>query len=223
VHQQVHVVPLVVHLEQLCLKVATGFCEQFVQSCNGHFVEYFAAILCHKDQVHMHRENTVPPLTHVVVGLHWPNDNRSMKRLQAFKFALAPNGQQQRDMRRFAGACRFVFNRALALQKERHEQGAQKLSYAGLCQRLTEWKARAETGWLREMPSQALQQALKDLERAYANFFARRAAFPRFKKNGQPTASATRKGSSSTRPTAACSCPGSAGCATATAARCWGR
>ncbi|ENG6864355.1 helix-turn-helix domain-containing protein, partial [Escherichia coli] len=38
-----------------------------------------------------------------------------MKRLQAFKFQLRPGGQQECEMRRFAGACRFVFNRALAL------------------------------------------------------------------------------------------------------------
>ncbi|EJQ6196541.1 helix-turn-helix domain-containing protein, partial [Escherichia coli] len=31
-----------------------------------------------------------------------------MKRLQAFKFQLRPAGQQEREMRRFAGACRFV-------------------------------------------------------------------------------------------------------------------
>ena len=40
-----------------------------------------------------------------------------MKRLQAYKFELKPNGEQQRNMRRFAGSCRFVFNKALALQK----------------------------------------------------------------------------------------------------------
>lgn len=60
-----------------------------------------------------------------------------MQRLQAFKFELMPNGEQQRDMRRFAGSCRFVFNKALALQKERYEQGEKKLGYAGLCQLLT--------------------------------------------------------------------------------------
>ena len=53
-----------------------------------------------------------------------------MQRLQAYKFELKPNGEQQRSMRRFAGSCRFVFNKALALQKERHEQGEKKLSYA---------------------------------------------------------------------------------------------
>ena len=40
-----------------------------------------------------------------------------MQRQQAFKFELMPDGQQQRCMRRFAGACRFVFNQALALTR----------------------------------------------------------------------------------------------------------
>ncbi len=42
-----------------------------------------------------------------------------------------------------------------------------------------------ETQWLKDSPSQPLQQSLKDLERAYKNFFRKRAAFPRFKKRGQ--------------------------------------
>ena len=104
---------------------------------------------------------------------------------QAFKFELRPNGQQQRSMHRFAGCCRFVFNRALALQQERYQLGEKKLGYAGLCKLLTGWKAIAETEWLAETPSQTLQQTLKDLERAYANFFAKRADFPRFKKKGR--------------------------------------
>ncbi len=88
-------------------------------------------------------------------------------------------------MRRFAGSCRFVFNQALALQKARHEQGEKKLGYARLCQRLTAWRHGADTAWLAEAPVHPLQQTLQDLERAYANFFARRADFPRFKKKGQ--------------------------------------
>ena len=108
-----------------------------------------------------------------------------MQRLQAFKYELMPTGGQQRDMRRFAGSCRFVFNKALALQKERYEQGQKKLGYAGLCKRLTEWRNGLETPWLKDAPVHPLQQTLKDLERAYGNFFAKRASFPRFKKKGQ--------------------------------------
>ncbi|SEL65385.1 RNA-guided endonuclease InsQ/TnpB family protein [Ectothiorhodospira marina] len=108
-----------------------------------------------------------------------------MQQFQAFKFELRPDGQQERQMRRFAGSCRFVFNKALALQKERYEQGEKKLGYAGLCKLLTEWRNGPETPWLAKAPTHPLQQTLKDLERAYANFFAKRADFPRFKKKGQ--------------------------------------
>ena len=108
-----------------------------------------------------------------------------MQRLQAFKFELTPTGEQQRQMRRFAGSCRFVFNKALALQKDRYERGEKKLGYAGLCKELTGWRNGAETPWLSDAPIHPLQQTLKDLERAYSNFFAKRADFPRFKKKGQ--------------------------------------
>lgn len=108
-----------------------------------------------------------------------------MKRRQAYRFELKPNGEQLRHMRRFAGSCRFVFNKALALQKERYERGEKKLGYAGLCKLLTEWRNGPDTLWLKDAPVHPLQQALKDLERAYSNFFAKRADFPRFKKKGQ--------------------------------------
>ncbi|KQH73584.1 helix-turn-helix domain-containing protein [Xylella fastidiosa subsp. sandyi] len=63
-----------------------------------------------------------------------------MQRLQTFKYELRPDGQQERHMRCFAGSCRFVFNKVLALQKEHYEQGEKKLGYAGLCKRLNAWR-----------------------------------------------------------------------------------
>jgi len=95
-----------------------------------------------------------------------------------------PIGTQKRLMSRFAGSCRFVYNKALALQKEYYKAKGKKHSYSALCKLLTQWRASAEMPWLCDSPSQALQQSLKDLERAYANFFAKRADFPRFKKKG---------------------------------------
>ncbi len=88
-------------------------------------------------------------------------------------------------MRRFAGACRFVFNRALALQNENHEAGNKYIPYTKMASWLIEWKSHPDTKWLKDAPSQPLQQSLKDLERGYKNFFQKRAAFPRFKKRGQ--------------------------------------
>jgi len=106
-------------------------------------------------------------------------------RVQSYRFELRPDGAQVRLSRRSCGARRYVFNRALALQKERREKGEKHLSYADLCKHLTAWKADPGTAWLKEVHSQVLQQALKDLDRAYRNFFEGRTAFPRFKKKGQ--------------------------------------
>ena len=108
-----------------------------------------------------------------------------MQRLQAFKFELRPNGKQERDMRRFAGACRFVFNKALALQQDNHRTGGKFIGYVAMAKHLTAWRNESETPWLKDAPVHPLQHALKDLDRAFQNFFAKRAAFPNFKKKGR--------------------------------------
>ncbi len=107
-----------------------------------------------------------------------------MNRLQAYKYELMPDGEQRRSMCRFAGSCRFVYNKALALQKGNYEAGNHFIVYAGLCKALTEWRNGQETPWLKEAPCHPLQQALRDLEKAYQNFFAKRTSFPRFKCKG---------------------------------------
>ncbi len=108
-----------------------------------------------------------------------------MRRFQAFKFELIPSSGQQRDMRCIAGACRFVFNKALALQKENHEAGGRFIGYVAMAKQLTAWRNGSETPWLKNAPVHPLQHSLKDLERSYKNFFAKRAALPKFKKRGQ--------------------------------------
>ena len=105
-----------------------------------------------------------------------------MQRLQAFQYELMPTGDQQRDMRRFAGSCRFVFNKALALQTANHAAGNKFIRYVQMANQLPAWKS--EFAWLKESPSQALQHALKNLDRAFTNFFEKRAEYPRFKKRG---------------------------------------
>ena len=109
-----------------------------------------------------------------------------MKLLQAYKFELMPNGEQIRAMRRYAGACRFVYNKALAWQNEQYTaDNSFKFSYTKIANLLPEWKKSPDTLWLSESPSQTLQQALKNLESSFKNFFAKRADFPKFKKRGQ--------------------------------------
>ena len=107
-----------------------------------------------------------------------------MERLQAYKFQLRPKAGQKSLMRRFAGCCRFVWNKALALEKETYESEGKYLGFSMLCNTLRDWKNEDDTSFLSEAHSQILQQVLKDLDRAYKNFFAKRADFPRFKRKG---------------------------------------
>ena len=143
-----------------------------------------------------------------------------MERRQAFKFALLPNGEQQRRMRRIAGSCRFVYNKALALQKEMFELTQRSHTRFQLDKLLRLWKQ--ETPWLSETPAHALQQTLVDLDRAYTNFFKKRADFPKFHKKGQRrvlSESRTRSAYRSTRITAASVSRRSAGWAIAIVAK----
>lgn len=107
-----------------------------------------------------------------------------MEILQAYKFQLRPKTGQESLMRRFAGCCRFVWNKALALEKETYENEGKRLGFSLLCKFLRDWKKENATSFLSEAHSQILQQVLKDLDRAYKNFFEKRAGFPRFKKKG---------------------------------------
>jgi len=105
-----------------------------------------------------------------------------MRRLQAFKFELMCDGGQMRAMRCFAGSCRFVANKVLAIQNANHQSGQKYIGYVKMANLLPAWKQ--EYPWLRDAPSQALQHALKHLDRAFKNFFEKKSAYPRFKKRG---------------------------------------
>lgn len=106
-----------------------------------------------------------------------------MERLQAFKFELLTNGARHRSMSQFAGCRRVVYNKGLELQAANHASGNKYIQYESLAKNLGIW--RHELHWLGEAPYHVLQQALKDLDKAFKNFFAKRAAYPARKKKGR--------------------------------------
>jgi putative transposase len=75
-----------------------------------------------------------------------------------------------------------VWNKILAINEARYLAGVPRLSYHDAAGLLTLWKQSEEYGWLTSVHSQVLQQCLIDLERAYANLFAGRAAPPQYRK-----------------------------------------
>lgn len=100
---------------------------------------------------------------------------------KVYRFRMEPTQAQSDALLRMAGARRFVWNWGLARRKEAYAATGKGLTYNQQAAELTALKKRPEMAWLREADSQLLQQALKDLDRAYAAFFGKRARFPRFK------------------------------------------
>ena len=100
---------------------------------------------------------------------------------RGFKFELRPNGMQSQLMMQFCGCARYVYNRTLSLEKSLYEKDSKhSFKYSEAANRLPGWKKK--NPFLKKCHSQVLQQSLKDLDRAYTNFFERRGNFPKYKK-----------------------------------------
>jgi hypothetical protein len=82
------------------------------------------------------------------------------------------------QQRLFAGACRFVWNKVVALIEGRYQAGVPRLTYGDAAGALPLWKQSEEYGFLADVHSQVLQQCLKNLDRAYTNLFVGRAGPP---------------------------------------------
>ena len=108
-----------------------------------------------------------------------------MKRLQAYKFRIEPNGEQMRAMRQFAGNARKVWNLALDKQQKNHAAGEKFTNAFGMNGWLLAWKI--EHPYLCDSPSQTLQQVMVDMAQGYKNFFEKRAEHPVFKKKAKST------------------------------------
>lgn len=98
---------------------------------------------------------------------------------KAFKFRIYPNKNQQADLARQFGHARFVYNHYRAVREGFYLDSGTGLTYADCTSDMSEF-LKVEYPWLKEADSQALQQSLKDLDRAYQNFFAGRADYPSF-------------------------------------------
>ncbi len=107
---------------------------------------------------------------------------------KTYQFRMEPTASQAELLLRFAGARRYLWNWGLDRKRTYYQAHRQGLSFTRLCAELTALKQQPETAWLREVDSQLLQQALRDLEQAFTNFFARRARYPRFKSKKRDTA-----------------------------------
>ncbi|GGY13532.1 RNA-guided endonuclease InsQ/TnpB family protein [Streptomyces djakartensis] len=99
---------------------------------------------------------------------------------RAFKYRFYPTDAQAAELSRTFGCVRKVYNMALAARTEAWAR-QERVNYNQTSAMLTAWKKTEELAYLNEVSCVPLQQALRHLQSAFANFFAKRARYPRFK------------------------------------------
>lgn len=91
---------------------------------------------------------------------------------KAFKYRIYPTEEQQAELAKQFGCARFVYNAALELRKDHFFNTGESLSYEDMANALVQFKQNnPDLVWLEQADSQVLQQTLKDLDKAYQNFF----------------------------------------------------
>jgi len=100
---------------------------------------------------------------------------------RAFKYRFYPTDAQAAELSRTFGCVRKVYNMALAARTEAWTIRRERINYNATSAMLTAWKKTEELAFLNEVSSVPLQQCLRHLQGAFANFFAGRARYPRFK------------------------------------------
>ncbi|MFE2570419.1 RNA-guided endonuclease InsQ/TnpB family protein [Streptomyces mirabilis] len=108
---------------------------------------------------------------------------------RAFKYRFYPTDAQAAELSRTFGCVRKVYNMALAARTEAWAR-QERVNYHQTSAMLTAWKKTGELAFLNEVSSVPLQQALRHLQGAFANFFSKRARYPRFKSKRKSRVSA---------------------------------
>ena len=101
---------------------------------------------------------------------------------RAYRYRFYPTAEQRLSFEAHFGAARWVLNRALEYRTKAYRRRGESVTGVDFSRLLTRLKRTARYGWLRDTPSTVLAQKLRDQDRAFANFFAGRAKYPRFRK-----------------------------------------
>jgi len=101
---------------------------------------------------------------------------------KTFEYRIYPSAEQEALLQKTFGCCRWVYNRVLAMRRGGYA-GAGKTRDINPYNTQIPARKRADAPWLSEVDSMALQQSLRDLDKAFKNFFRApgKVGFPKFK------------------------------------------
>ncbi|MFF5228727.1 RNA-guided endonuclease InsQ/TnpB family protein [Dactylosporangium sp. NPDC000521] len=105
--------------------------------------------------------------------------SRVVKR--AFRYRFYPTPGQAAELARTFGCVRLVYNLALQARTEAWTLRRERVNYHATSAMLTAWKKTEDLAFLNEVSCVPLQQALRHLQVAFTNFFAKLAGYPTFK------------------------------------------
>ncbi|WP_338942908.1 IS200/IS605 family element RNA-guided endonuclease TnpB [Fusobacterium polymorphum] len=97
---------------------------------------------------------------------------------KAYKFRFYPSKTQITMLNSTFGCVRYVYNHFLGLKQKLYKAEKKPMSYSECSKELTVLKKDKE--WLKDVDKFSLQNSLKDLDKAYKNFF-RGKGYPKFK------------------------------------------
>jgi putative transposase len=97
------------------------------------------------------------------------------------KYRAYPTDDQAKLLARTFGSARYVWNAILDWRSKEYTLNGTKIGYVKSAARMTEMKQAPELAWLYDVSNVALQQALRNQDKAFSNFFAKRAKYPSFK------------------------------------------
>ena len=102
--------------------------------------------------------------------------------LRAYKYRLYPTDEQKVLFAKTFGCCRFVYNWGLNLKISAYKEKKETLSNVHITN-LMRSELKSKNEWLKEVNSQSLQSALRNLDTAYSKFFKNPKAvgFPKYK------------------------------------------
>ena len=101
---------------------------------------------------------------------------------KAYRYRFYPTAEQESLLRRTMGCARLVYNKALAARTEAWYERQERIDFVKTSSMLTGWKKQEDLDFLNEVSSVPLQQGLRNLQKAFTNFWAGRAKYPNFKK-----------------------------------------
>lgn len=103
-----------------------------------------------------------------------------MKEIQrSYKFRIYPEESQKELLTKHFGCVRFVYNHFLKQRQLQYQETQKSDNFFAQAKKLTELKK--ELVWLKEVNSQSIQYALRNLDTAYVNFFRGTTRFPKYK------------------------------------------